>query len=217
MADSRLDRQRALELHREVYTRKGLLPEDTLKPLLLPQACVPGSAIFVAKEHGRIVGTISLYQDSAIGLPMDAVHGEEVDAMRRRLGCVAEVGSLAVLESRRGVGITAMLYLAAFGWAVATAARCIVACVNPSSRRVYSKVLLFDVLGGCKQHPRFLRAPSIPIGLDLTTAPARYREVHGCDLDTFLCGVLPRQTGDLDSTQLLPWPNDSTTLRSTHS
>src|SRR5262245_15479234 len=209
LAQSPGERQRALELHRDVYVRKGLVREETLKPQVLPQACVPGSAIFVAKERDAIVGTITFYLDSVIGLPIDEVHGEEIDGVRRRFARVAEVGGLAVLEPRRGVGITMALYLAAFRWAVATRAQCIVACVNPSSRRVYSKLLLFEVLGECKPHPRFLSAPSIPIGLDLTTAPQQYRDAHaGADdpLQTLLADAdQARPFANLDSASYLQW------------
>jgi GNAT superfamily N-acetyltransferase len=213
LAHSPIERQRALELKRNVYLRKRLLREDTLKPQMLPQACAPGSAIFVAKEDDAIVGTITFYMDSAIGLPMDDVHGEEVDEMRGRFARVAEVGGLAVLEDRRGLGITMMLYQATLRWAVTTNSQCIVACVNPSSRRVYTKLLLFDVLGECKQHPRFLGAPSIPIGLDLTTAPTRYREAHGGEPDSYLrhffCDThLPYTFGDFGSAECLQWADD---------
>jgi len=151
--------------------------------------------------------------DSAMGLPMDAVHTQEVDRMRGRFARVAEVGGLAVLEDRRGVGITMMLYLTAFRWAVAADAQCIVACVNPSSRRVYTKLLLFEVLGGCKAHPRFLGAPSIPIGLDLTTARTRYRERHGVELDSYLQQLscdpnAPYALDDLGSPEYLQWSDD---------
>jgi hypothetical protein len=181
---------------------------------VLPQACAPGSATFVAKEYGAIVGTISFYMDSVIGLPMDDVHGEEVDEMRSRFARVAEVGGLAVLEDRRGMGITMMLYLATFRWALASHAQCIVACINPSSRRAYRKLLLFEVLGECKQHPRFLGAPSIPIGVDLTTAPARYRETHGGDLASkwhkLFCDTtrLQHVSADLGAAQYLQWSDD---------
>jgi GNAT superfamily N-acetyltransferase len=213
LAHSRVYRQRALELHRDVYKRKGLLRENTLKPQVLPQACAPGSATFVAREYGEVVGTISFYMDSVLGLPMDDVHGEEVDEMRGRFARVAEVGGLAVLEDRRGVGITMMLYLAAFRWALATNTQSIVACVNPSQRRAYSKLLLFEVLGECKRHPRFLDAPSIPIGVDLTTAPQRYRETRSGEPDShsqmcFCDAHLPHTCADLGAAQYLQWSDD---------
>jgi GNAT superfamily N-acetyltransferase len=213
LALSRFDRQQALEIHRDVYKRKGLLRESTLKSQVLPQACVPGSAIFIAKEYGAIVGTISFYMDSVIGLPMDDVHGEEVDEMRGRFARVAEVGGLAVLEDRRGVGITMMLYLATFRWALATNTQCIVACVNPSSRRAYSKLLLFEVLGECRRHPRFLGAPSIPIGVDLTTALNRYEETHSGKPDghshkLFRDTRPPHTDADLGAAQYLQWSHD---------
>jgi hypothetical protein len=202
LARSPRDRQRALELHRDVYIRKGLLQDATGRPHVSLQACAPGSAIFVAKDGEAIVGTITFYMDSAIGLPIDVVHRTEVDGMRCRLGRVAEVGSLAVREDRRGVGITMLLYRATFRWAVATRARCIVACVNPSCRRVYSRWLPFEVLGDCKPHPRFQGAPSIAIGLDLTTAPRGSLEQFFNDTDTPYGGANP------DSATYLQWSDD---------
>jgi GNAT superfamily N-acetyltransferase len=213
LARSRADRQRALELRRDVFKRKKLLREENPKPQVWPQACTPGSAIFVAKEYGELVGTISFYMDSVIGLPMDEVHGEEVGQMRGRYARVAEVGGLAVLEDRRGVGITMMLYLASFRWALATDAQCIVACVNPSSRRAYSKLLLFEVLGECKRHPRYLDAPSIPIGVDLTTHLKRFRETQNGkpdgDSHKFFRDTHPSHTyADLSAAQYLQWSDD---------
>lgn len=210
LAVSPSDRKLALELHQDIYKRKGLLREETLRPQVLTQACVPGSAIFVARENGEVVGTISFYMDSVLGLPMDDVHGEEVDEMRGRFTQVAEVGGLAVLEDRRGVGITMMLYLATYRWALATGAQCIVACVNPSQRRAYSRLLLFDVLGECKRHPRYQGAPSIPIGVVLTTALKRYREARNGKPDNpsdkFFCD--PHTYADLGAAQYLQWSDD---------
>jgi hypothetical protein len=57
-----------------VYIRKGLLRDDTRQPQVVPQACAPGSAIFVATEHDAIVGTITFYMDSVIDLPIDEVY-----------------------------------------------------------------------------------------------------------------------------------------------
>jgi len=212
LAQSRSERKQAMEIRRDVYKRKGLLPDNAPQPQVLPQACAPGSAIFVAKEFGAIVGTISFYLDSAIGLPMDEVHGEEVDQMRTRFARVAEVGGLAVLEDRRGVGITTMLYLATFRWALATDTKCIVACINPSSRRAYRRLLLFEELGECKQHPRFLNAPSIPIGVDLSAHLEHYRKNRGKPDNhshKFFQDTQPAQTyADLGAAQYRQWSDE---------
>lgn len=211
LASSRSDRQTALKLCGEVYQRKGLLPGTALKPHVSAQSCVPGSAIFVAKQDKAIVGTISFYMDSAMGLPMDEVYGEEVDSMRERYARIAEVGSLAVLEGHRDLGVIILLYQAAFRWAVATGTQCVVACVRPSTRRAYSQMLLFEVLGESKRLPRFLGTRSIPIALDITTAPARCREVYGDEPDSqshkIFCDLhLPNSYGR--AAQYLQWSND---------
>jgi hypothetical protein len=178
LAISRVDRQGALELREEVYRRKGLVRETAVQPRVSPQSCVAGSAMFVAKQQEAVVGTVSFYMDSVMGLPMDDIYRREVDTMRARFARIAEVGSLAVLESWRDLGVITMLYQAAFRWAVATKTQCVVACVSPSSRRVYSKMLLFKVLGECKRLPRFQGVASIPIALDIANA-SLCGEAHG--------------------------------------
>ncbi len=209
LAQSRLERQGALELRRDVYRRKGLLQADSVKAQVLPQAFAPGSAMFVAREGDLIVGTIAFYMDSPMGLPMDAVHREEVAAARATYARVAEVGGLAVREDRRGLGVTMLLYEATVRWALATHAQYLVACVNPSSRRVYSRLLFFDVLGTCRQHPRFAGAPSIPIGLDLATAPRRYREAHAADASAAFLRVLEApEPADGEAERHLHWSED---------
>lgn len=210
LARSSLERQGALDLRCDVYRRKGLLPPDALKAQVLPQVCAPGSAILVAKEAGAIVGTITFYMDSPLGLPMDVVHREEVEATRRRFARVAEVGGLAVREDRRGWGVTLMLYEATVCWALATRAEYLVACVNPSSRRVYSRLLFFDVLGECRQHPRFAGAPSIPIGLDLARAPERYRPAWpgGAEGGPACLREMQPPHGANDAQRRLPWSDD---------
>jgi hypothetical protein len=212
LATSPADRQCALELRKDVFVRKGLLGKDWCKPRVSPQACAPGSAIFVAKDYNAVVGTISYYMDSPLGLPMDDLYAEEVDEMRRRFGRAGEIGGLAVVEGRRDLQVTLMLYQAAFRWAVAAGAGCIVACVKLSSRRVYSKMLLFQVLGKPKWHPRH-GVPSIPLGLDVAGAPQRSREAHGNDPDSlshkiFCDTQLPYTDAGLDAAQYLQWSDD---------
>ena len=46
-------------------------------------------------EH-RIVGTVTAYFDSAIGLPADEAYREELDALRRDNRTPAEVGHLTI-------------------------------------------------------------------------------------------------------------------------
>jgi GNAT superfamily N-acetyltransferase len=212
LAQSPLERQRALELLRTAYVRKGLLQEEIPRLRVLPQACTPGSAIFVAREHDDIVGTITVYRDSAIGLPIDGVHRADIDEVRDRVAPIAEVGSLATREDRRGRGITAILFLAAFRWAVVTKIQCIVACVNPSYRRLYSKMLRFEVLGQCRAHPRFQGSPSIPIGLDLSISEPRLNGTHRASserLRKLLQVADPaRAFGGLGSASYLQWSDD---------
>jgi hypothetical protein len=56
----------------------------------------PSTTVFIAKKNTTTIGTISLFQDSDIGLPMEQIYHKEVQTLRAADGTVAEVGQLAI-------------------------------------------------------------------------------------------------------------------------
>src|SRR5262249_21784760 len=123
----------AIRLKHQAYIRAGILELRRLsRDDVLPQLFLPGSALIVATQQDAVIGTISVYEDSELGLPMEEVHPEELKSMRKRGPRISEVGALAVAETSRGRGVTLMLYYAMYRWAVAQRLDGIVACVHPS-------------------------------------------------------------------------------------
>lgn len=175
-------RLQALRLRQAVYARKGILENTGPSDLYVPsQAFVPGSAMFVAARNNEIVGTVSLYADSKLGLPMDEVHPSEVQIMRRRTPRLAEIGGLAISEEVRKSRLILLLFYAVFQWCRRCQFDGAVICVHPSSKRVYSSLLHFEILGPQIAHPRFRQAPSLPLGIEFRTAADEFRRTYGHD------------------------------------
>jgi len=208
-------RMQALRLRQDVYVRKGLIASHARGHLYVPpQSFLPRSALLVARRGETVIGTLSVYADSEMGLPMEEVHPREVERMRLQASSIAEVGGLAVAEEARAFGVTLMLYYAMFRWSIANKFASLVACTHPSVTRVYQTAFLFEVLGEERVHPRLCDAPSIPMGLDMLTAQERarktYKGVSGkMDLYYFFCeldhpldfpegsnGTVPQWTAD---------------------
>lgn len=170
LASTPFERDQALELRDYVYRKKGLITHSTMVTPLAPAALSPGSAIFLAKRDYLSVGTISFLVDSAVGLPIDAVHAYEVNEIRKRQATIAEISSLAVAEESRGGCVTLLLFREIFRWAMAAGIRYLVAAVNPSTKRVYERLLSFQTLGTPRKYKSLSDAPSIPLLLDLDRA-----------------------------------------------
>lgn len=208
-------RLQALRLRQEVYVRKGLIKRQALNRLYIPpQSFLPRSALLVARRGDTVVGTLSVYADSEMGLPMEEVHAQEVDCMRRQASSLAEVGGLAVAEEERAFGVTLMLYYTMFRWSSANQFSALVACTHPSVRRVYQSAFLFELLGKEQAHPRLCNAPSIPMVLDMLTVRDRARKIYEkmsgkMDLYSFFCEEdFPLDFPEITNGPVLQWSAD---------
>jgi hypothetical protein len=118
---------------------------------------LPSTKVFVARAQGRVVATVTLVQDSSLGLPMDQAYREELDVLRaqgRRLG---EAATLTVAADYRewGFPILMRLYRTLIIYA-ATIARLTDLClvVIPTHRRFYQTFFGVRELGPARPYPR---------------------------------------------------------------
>jgi len=175
-------RRLALELRQALYIRKGIADDVyPARPYIPPQAFLPGSVMFIATYGEKVVGTLSLYVDSNLGLPMEDVHPLEVDQMRRRFPRLVEIGSLAIDDKVRSSRLIVVLFNAIYRWCRRCDYDAAVVCVHPSSNRVYRSLLRFEVLGPLGFHSQFKNAPSLPLGVDFRTAADSFRKRYNND------------------------------------
>ncbi|WP_083844163.1 GNAT family N-acetyltransferase [Vreelandella stevensii] len=179
LASSLDEKEQAFRLVHTSYVERGIATPTRSGLTFSPFHILPGTTTFIAEKEGRIIGTISLVEDSPIGLPMEGVHPVEVAGLRYNGRRLAEVGTLAVASDVRGRGIPLILYNTLFRWARRyRMIEDLVIAVHPRVRTFYCNGLLFERLGPTRKYNALNGALSTPLHIDLTNGPARYRDVY---------------------------------------
>jgi hypothetical protein len=151
-----------------------------------PYHTLPDTTVFVAKCEGRVVATFTLVADNTLlGLPMEAIYGEEIAELRRQGRKMAEVTSLAAAElgQREFLQVFMALIRLMKQFHVSRGGDTWVITVNPRHRNFYSKVLGYRPLGPCKAYAAVGDAPAEAYVLDRDTmradAPRAYEQIFG--------------------------------------
>jgi len=176
LAQTLEERQQALRLVHRTYVERGITISSRAGLKFSPFHILPGTTTFVAKRGNRLLGTLSLIEDSPLGLPMESVHREEITLLRQGQRRFAEVSTLCVASDVRGCGISMLLYQAMFRWARRhRSIEDLVIAVHPKMGPFFRHGLLFESLGPTREYGSLNSALSMPMRIDLTAATARYR------------------------------------------
>lgn len=163
----------AMELIQREYVRKGLVTSNELQPYFSPHLIMPNNRLVIALKEGRIIGTISLIEDSPIGVPMDNVHLTETMFLRKKKAKFAEVGSFAVDSEYQHQGITLLLYKAIFSYVCQYRnIEYILAAVHPRVAEIYNKLFKFEKVGKVQEYTKLNNAKSVPLRLNTKDAIA---------------------------------------------
>ena len=171
-ADSDGRRRSASFLVQRRYAWRGYRIETS-------SATHPSRVTLSAYDGDEVVATISIGQDSAIGLFVDALFGHELKSLRARGARVCEFTKLAIDEMIKSKQVLAALFHTAY-----IQARRIGACtdlvveVNPRHVRFYERMLGFRVFGSTRADPR-VQAPATLLHLDLRHAEAQIAKFGG--------------------------------------
>lgn len=145
----------AFRLVRKNYVESGYETESSKLLRFTPYHALPDTTVFVAKCEGEVVATFSLVADGKpLGLPLDALYEEEVEALRRQGRRLAEVTSLAAsgLTQREFIQVfTAMIRLMK-QYHLRQGGDTWVITVNPKHRAFYCKMLGYTSLGPCRSY-----------------------------------------------------------------
>lgn len=179
LAKSTDDFEGAFRLLHDQYGRVGYMhPQPTRRRVGLFNA-LPSTKVFVARDGARVVGTVTVVQDSPIGLPMDQVFREEVSAYRapgRRLG---EASTLTVDADYRGAGVAILMRLyRLLSVYVTSIARLHDLCmvVRAHHVRFYRTFFPFREIGPIRPYPRLEGAPVVGFHADVTGVRRRLQE-----------------------------------------
>ncbi|MFH0724908.1 MAG: hypothetical protein V2B19_00890 [Pseudomonadota bacterium] len=142
---------------------------------------LPETTTFVGKKDDAVVHTLTLFQDSALGLPMDSVYKAELDGLRVQGRKIAEVGALAAHPDIQYNDQTALMHgnkiMRSYGRNHLGVDDLVIA-INPKHRWFYEHVLLFEKIGDLTYYDYVKKAPAVAYRLDLRSIEANYRAVY---------------------------------------
>ena len=133
----------------------------------------------------EVVSTVTLVEDSELGLPMEAMYGDEI-AARRRSGCaLAEVTCFA--DRRKDTGRFVQVFLSLTRLLAQFAKRQgvdeLLASVHPRHAAFYVRYVGFEQFAGLSRCPYAKHSPSVGLSLSFAecdkTRPRCYDDIFG--------------------------------------
>lgn len=165
----------AQELVRARYASRGYRVDTDQTGPFPDAARAPHYVTFLAKEHGSVVGTLTLGMDSLAGLLVDDVNRDEVDAVRAQGRRVCELVRLAVATEADSKRVLPSLiqWAYALGQAVYHLTDVFIE-VNPRHVVYYQRFFGFMAAGTEKLCSR-VAAPSVLLRLETANLERRLR------------------------------------------
>lgn len=178
IADTREELEACFSLLHDAYVDSGFMTPDPSGMRVTIYHALPTTTTLCAKFDGRVVGTISLIRESALGFPMQRIF--DLTAVREQEGNIAEVSALAVHRAFRRTGGSILFPLMKFMYEYCTTffdTRHLVIAVNPRHIEMYESLLFFRRLAASvvANYDFVNGAPAVGATLDLKLAPEIFR------------------------------------------
>lgn len=182
IAESRDELEACFRLLHDTYVKRGFMHPDPSGMRVTIYHALPTTTTLCAKYDGKVVGTLSLIRESAIGFPLQRIF--DLTSVRARRGNIAEASALAIHPDFQGHGGMVLLPLLKFMYEYCTTffdTRHLVIAVNPKHIETYESLLFFRRLSGTvvDSYDFVNGAPAIGATLDLRHAPEILRKHYG--------------------------------------
>ena len=180
IADSQAEREAAFELVHEMYTREHLMAPNLYGMRVTPWHLLEGTNVFVAKDRGRVIHTLSAVPDGPKGLPMESIYGDEIHSRREAGIRLAEITCLAALRDAYSGDHTFHVFVQLVGLMFQSCRlngieRLLIA-VHPRHARFYCRALGFEQVGDVKHYESVCGRPAVACEHDFSRRDVdRYR------------------------------------------
>lgn len=183
------DRQGAFRLVYANYLRHGLGEPNRFGMRVTPFHLLDSTTIFVAKLREEVVATLTLVADADLGLPLEAMYGDEVARHRSRGVPMAEVSCLADRRKSpsRFLGTFTTLSKLLAQYARRQGIDEVLATVHPRHARFYERYLGFDAMAGLAACPHAQGQPAVAVRLSFSQAAVENRAIY----DMYFAEPLP--------------------------
>ena len=162
------ERKSAFRLVYASYLRAGLGEPNPYGLRVTPYHLLPTTEVLIAILRGETFFTMSLVMDGELGLPMEAVYGDEVAARRRQGRRIAEVSCLA--DRRKNFRGFFPIFLRLSRLTAQYARRQgvdeLLIAVHPKHGRFYRRLLNFEPIGQQRAYPSVRNRPAVALCLD---------------------------------------------------
>jgi hypothetical protein len=172
----------ACRLVHDQYVQKGYMERRKSGMRLSLFHALPETTTFIGKKNDLLIYTLTVFQDSELGLPMDSIYKEELAKLRAQGRKIAEVGALAAHPVIQNEDQTVLMH---GNKIMHTYSRDhlgvddLVIAINPKHQWLYEHVLLFEKIGDLTHYDYVKKAPAVAYRLNLRSAEANYRTVYG--------------------------------------
>lgn len=182
IAETKEEFEGACRLVHDQYVQKGYMERRKSGMRLSLNHALPETTTFIGKQNDSVVYTLTLFQDSPLGLPMDSIYKKELDGLRARGRKIAEVGALAAHPTIQYEDQTVLMHgnkiMHTYGREYLGIDDLVIA-INPKHRWFYEYVLLFEKIGDLIQYDYVKKAPAVAYRIDLKKARKKLFDVYG--------------------------------------
>jgi hypothetical protein len=141
---------------------------------------LPTTEVFVGSDGHDVICTASVVKDGELGIPMESVFPEEVEA-RRLMGLrFAEVSCLADrrCSTQHSFPILKRLFELIAQWSTRRGIEILLIAVHPHHGRFYERFLGFEPIGVTKDYEAVCDHPAVPLALDFLRLPIHHPRAY---------------------------------------
>jgi N-acyl amino acid synthase FeeM len=159
----------AFELVYDRYYQEGLTAWNQHGLRLIPHQLLDTSWVLLAQRGQTCLGTLSLVEDGAMGLPMEQLYPAEVWKLRQNHTRVAELACFALRDQSAAESMSVLRALLQAACEIGFREKLdeLVICVHPRRGRFYERYLGFEPLGPYRCCPWVCGQPAVAMKLTL--------------------------------------------------
>ncbi len=179
IAETKEELEACFSLLHDAYVESGFMKPHPSGMRVTIYHALPTTTTLCAKYDGKVVGTISLVRESALGVPLQKIF--DLNGVRAKEGQIAEVSALAIRREFRRTGGSILFPLMKFMYEYCTTffdTRHLVIAVNPYHIEMYESMLFFQRLTAnvVEKYDFVNGAPAVGAALDLKEAPEVFKK-----------------------------------------
>ena len=179
IAESKEELEACFSVLHDAYVESGFMKPDPSGMRVTLYHALPSTTTLCAKYDGRVVGTVSLIRQNALGFPMQQIF--DLSAIHEKGGQIAEVSALAIHPRFRRTGGSILFPLLKFiceYCMTVVDVRHLVIAVNPRHIEIYESILFFRrlTMNVVENYDFANGAAAVGATLDIRQAKEDFRE-----------------------------------------